>query len=130
VFTVQDPNPYEWRKSDDDSGEIDGSGWPAGLTEYRDGVFYAAHVGFDYWHRRMPGAAPTFHSETTEGPFKGLTITVDENEVSVDYPFDNQIGGTTQYSLIIRRSTGRFIETFTSKNAPVTTHTGTCLVYR
>jgi len=67
---------------------------------------------------------------TASGRYKGLKIDIDDSELSIDFPFNNQIGGTTQYSLTIRRSTGRFIETYSSDNTATTTHSGTCLIYR
>ena len=44
--------------------------------------------------------------------------------------FTNANDTTTEYSLTIRRSTGRFTETFASEKRPLTVGTGTCLIYR
>jgi len=93
-------------------------------------VFYTVKDGRASWYRSGPDDEPLFHSEATEGMFKGLNITIDQTEILIDYPFNNQNGGTTQYSLTIRRSTGRFVETLESEAKTVSTHLGSCLIYR
>ena len=130
LIHVQPPSPYIWRTADDGVGQTQDFQSSVNLTEYRDGVFYTIKDGRASWYRSSPNSEPLFHSESTQGIFKGLKITVYPTEISFDYPFNNQNGGTTQYSLTIRRSTGRFTETFTTETAPVTTHSGSCLIYR
>lgn len=124
IFHVGAPEKDGWEKAEDNVGQTQGFKKTAGLTEYRDGVFYTDHSVREYWRRFRPDEEPLFHSES-----KDLKITIDGTEISIDYPFTNQSNGTTQYSLTIRRSTGRFVETFTGDAAPVT-HSGTCLVYQ
>ena len=128
VFHTDALSPYGWRPPDDGVGQIQESS--ANLLEYRDGIQYSAKSARRYWYRYGPDDKPVFHSETTEGRYKGLKIDIDDSELSIDFPFNNQIGGTTQYSLTIRRSTGRFIETYSSENTATTTHSGICLIYR
>jgi hypothetical protein len=128
IFHMNPLSRYGWVKSEDRVGQIQYSS--AGLTEYRDGVLYQFKDARRYWYRYSPDDEPMFHSETTDGMFKGLKVDILDTEISVDYPFKNQNGGTTEYSLSIRRSTGRFTETFRSESEPATTYSGTCLIYR
>lgn len=131
VFHMQAPSKstYAWKESDDGVGQTQRLSAFASLEEYRDGVLYTFSPGVGYWRRYSHDGEPTFYSESTEGPHKGLKIDIEATEISIDYPFKNQNGGTTQYSLTIRRSTGRFIETFSVEHTPSTTHSGTCLIY-
>ncbi|MGA3016014.1 MAG: hypothetical protein ABSF62_02765 [Bryobacteraceae bacterium] len=128
IFHVDAPNTWTWKKSDDEDGQIQTS--RATLTTYRGGLLDVAKAGLGYWRRSWSGQEPYFDSESTEGIFKGLKITILPTQVFVEYPFQNQNGGTTQYSLTIRRSTGRFTETFAVNDTPSTTNSGTCLVLR
>ena len=130
IFHVDAPNPYGWRQSADGVVQTQEGKSSATLTEYRNGVLYTFRGDLQYWHRSGSGSEEFFHSETTEGLSKGLDITIRDVQIYVAYPFESQNGGTTEYSLAIRRSTGRFIETFESKNVPTTNHSGACLIYR
>lgn len=130
IIHVEPPSAYGWRKDGSNVGQTQEITSSVSLTEYRDGVFYTMKDGRGYWRRFSPDEDPMFHSESTEGMFKGLKISILGAEIFIDYPFENQAGGTTQYSLTLRRSTGRFIETFAGENAPTTTHSGACLIYR
>jgi len=126
IFRSEPPSEYGWKKLED-GGETQEFTSAAMLTEYRDGVFYRVEDGRGYWRRYLP--EPVFHSEAKGGLFKGLKVTIDDTEISIEYPFRNDTTETTNYSLIIRRSTGRFIETYAGKGIPIT-HSGTCLIYR
>lgn len=130
IFHVEPPSPYGWRKAEDGVGQTQESKSSANLTEYRDGVFYTIKDARAPWYRSSADSEPLFHSEPTEGMFKGLKVTIDPTEVFINYPFDNQSGGTTKYSLTIRRSTGRFVETLETESRTVATHSGSCFVYR
>jgi hypothetical protein len=130
IFHVEAPTQYswQWEKLDGGAGERQHA-LPA-LAEFRDGVLYRTTLGIGYWYRFGPGKEPTFKSEPDERLKETAAVFMDDTEIFVDHPFKNQNGGTTQYSLTIRRSTGRFVETFAGENAPITTHSGTCLIYR
>jgi len=130
IVNVEEPRPYGWKKLDDNGVEEQQFKSSVKLTEYKEGVFNSIKNGREVWRRSSPDDEPLFYSEATEGLFKGLKIVVDEAEITIDYPFNNQNGGTTQYSLTIRRSTGRFIEAFTSEITHTTTQSGSCLIYR
>lgn len=129
VFHSEAPGKEGWQNSDD-GGEAPIWKSTVTLIEYRDGVFYSSKISRDYWRRFSPTDAPIFHSETKDGRLAGLTISIDATEIYVDYPFKNQNGGTTQYSLTIRRSTGRFVETFAGDGTSPTTDSGSCIIYR
>lgn len=106
---------------------------PQFLAEFRNGVLYNNTLAFGNWNRYSFGkevTEPTFTSRSDEGHDDGAIVIIDAGEIAIEYPFKNQNSGTTQYSLTIRRSTGRFIETFSVENTPSTTHSGTCLIYR
>lgn len=130
IFHADDPGRYGWKKSDDGFGEMKQFPTSARLTEYRDGVSYSIKDGRASWYRSAPDAQPVFNFESKDGRFKGLTIDIYPAEILVAYPFDNQASVTTQYSLAIRRSTGRFTETYSSEGTPSTTHSGTCVMYQ
>jgi hypothetical protein len=97
------------------------------LTEYRDGVSYTVKDGSASWYRSTPDSQPVFRSESTDGKFK---INIYSTEIFIEHQFTNQNGGTTQYSLTIRRSTGRFTESYSSEGIQNVTHSGTCAIYR
>jgi hypothetical protein len=127
IFNAEPPAKYSWEKAA--VGEKQATYLPQ-LEEYRNGVHYGYKFGRGFW-RRHGDEQPRFESdEQTTGRNKGLDIEIDGDEISIDYQSTNQHDGTTQYSLTIRRSTGRFIETFVADNTPTTTHSGTCLIYR
>jgi hypothetical protein len=130
IFTVVEPFESEWKKSDHGVGQIQKYESDAYLYEFRDGVSYMTHYAREYWRRIVPALGPEYHYQATQGTDKGLYINIDDTEISIDYPFKNQNGGTTHYSLTIRRSTGRFTETFAVDTAPFLKHSGTCLIYR
>lgn len=102
------------------------------LGDFRNGILYhTATIGGE-WNRYHFGkelTEPTFTSSDEEYN-KGATVNIDAVEAFVEYPFQNQNSGTTQYSLKIRRSTGRFTETFWINNVSVSENSGTCLIYR
>lgn len=50
------------------------------------------------------------------------------SQISVHYDFTNRDKGTTRYSLTIQRSTGRFIESFSTKDSPSDEQTGSCVI--
>lgn len=126
IFRVRAPYRDLWKQPDDHVGETQPSSET--LTEYRDGVLYNVVAGLGYWWRSSPDGEPEFTLQNSR--IEGLMLAIFPTEISIDYPFKKQNGGTTHYSLTIRRSTGRFIETFAGENTPITTHSGTCLIYR
>jgi hypothetical protein len=69
---------------------------------------------------------PIFEFEAGDGRNKPLQIYVDD-EIRIDYDFQNTANEIVSYSLTIRRSTGRFIERFKTPNAPGSEDSGTCL---
>jgi hypothetical protein len=129
IFHVEPPSPYGWRTAEDGVSQTQESKSSANLTEYRDGVFYTIKDVRAPWYRSSADSDPLFHSESTEGMFKGLKVTIYPTEIFIGYPFDNQSDGTNTYSLTIRRSTGRFVETLETESRTVA-HLGSCFVYR
>jgi hypothetical protein len=63
IFHVRVPEKDGWEKADDDVGQTQGFKKTAGLTEYRDGVFYTDHSVREYWRRFRPDEEPLFHSD-------------------------------------------------------------------
>jgi hypothetical protein len=130
IFHVKDPTEYFWLRLDDSSKGEKQYGSPV-LAEFRNGLLYRTTNGIGYWFRSSPTEKePIFKSRPDENYNDGATVIIAGTEISIDHTFKNQNGGTTQYSLTIRRSTGRFIETFASADTPGRTHSGTCLIYR
>jgi hypothetical protein len=106
-------------------------GWAsAEVEEYRGGFFYSFRAGDGNWTHTVPADESTFESQTTDGLFKGLKIAIDSTEIEIDYPFTDQSRGKVDYTLSIRRSTGRFVERFTSERYPPVTYSGMCIVYK
>jgi len=131
IFRVEQPIPSApWIKDKDGKGENHVVLSSAFFSEYRNGVLYALRFGLQNWHRVDESSEPTYEYEATRGEWKGLKISIDGTEITVEYPFTNANSTTTEYSLTIRRSTGRFTETFASEKRPLTVGTGTCLIYR
>ena len=130
LFHLEEPTQYMWQTLEGDAKGQTQYASPV-LAEFRDGVVYDTRAVIGAWYRHSPTDKEPLFKIRSDSPFNdGSTLTIDTAELSVQYPFKNQDGGTTQYSLVIRRSTGRFIETFAVENAPTTTHAGTCLIYR
>jgi hypothetical protein len=113
------PRRDGWKK--DDIGEKQWETSAVALTEYRDGVFYAVKKGRSTWYRIAASEEPFLSFYPTEGLLtKDVGISIDGSESTASYSFKNQSGGTSQYSLTIRRSTGRFTETFSAEGTPDT----------
>src|ERR1035437_10032167 len=103
------PRRDGWKK--DDIGEKQWETSAVALTEYRDGVFYAVKKGRSTWYRIAASEEPFLSFYPTEGLLtKDVGISIDGSESTASYSFKNQSGGTSQYSLTIRRSTGRFTD--------------------
>jgi hypothetical protein len=100
----------------------------AALVEYdryKDGVSEDEQVYIgNYTRYSYPGMTPSFRSEVDEkDKTRGASIT--DSEISIYYTYDNAVGGKTTYSMQIRRSTMRFVETFRSGDTQ-TNETGYC----
>jgi hypothetical protein len=139
IFHMKPLSSSAWQWSNDAQWQIQYSGFL--LSEYRDGVRYRFEGVGHYWHRSNSdsepifspesigkNATPTFYPKST-----GHRFFITDTEISVDYPFLNQNNGTTQYSLVIRRSTARFTESYTAVGAggtpTIIKHSGSCFVY-
>jgi hypothetical protein len=55
-------------------------------------------------------------------------ITIGDSTINVNYRFENNNSGTTNYALVIQRSTGRFKEVFTPSSGEPFEKSGTCIV--
>ena len=129
-------NPIgRWEKDDKRRGERRQA--VVFLIEYRDGLRFQERIGFGYWHRRdLQDHNPTFEAEqktaSALSPDAGswtARAKADNAEIEIGYSFTNQSDSITEYALSIRRSTGRFYETFTDQKNAVK-QAGTCRVYR
>jgi hypothetical protein len=93
---------------------------------------------FDEYKKGMPGdyqrhtelvndpLAPPEDKPTAMSPTMGETnATVDPSGITVSYSFPNGNGGKTDYKLVIRRSTKRFVETYEADKNTYT-ETGHC----
>jgi hypothetical protein len=132
IFHIGAPGPKLWKKWEKvDVGPVETqSGFPA-LTEFREGVFYHEAIGMGDWTRyNNLDTLPTFTLRPNGGNTDGMAIVIGETEISVTYPFKNRNDETTQYELTIRRSTGRFSETFAVNEKRIVIHSGTCLIYQ
>jgi len=94
------------------------------LTQNSSAAFQGAH----YWLERFNADNNGTFSQVDD-PSHGH-ISVDETSIYVHYSFTNRADDATDYMLMIRRSTGRFTQTFKpSKGEPLEDH-GTCLVFK
>lgn len=125
---MSQPGEYGWEKAEDGEGERYRS--RASFTEYRNGLLYEFKDHSGAWYRYDKDDEPIFRFEVKDGREKGFKVSVFDAEISVEYPFENQNGTTTHYSITIRRSTGRFTEAFEVENSPAQTHLGSCLIYK
>lgn len=125
IVHFYDPSPREWES--DKHGESQSS--RVIVREFRDGVLYDIKGIVGDWTRYRSEDEPVFEGER-DGPFKDVTI--DQEQIHLEYPLKNLNGGTTRYSLTIRRSTGRFTERFDAEeNTSLSSASaGTCLIYR
>jgi hypothetical protein len=130
IFHVNAPTDNRWEKLG--GGKEQQASWQV-LGQFRNGVLYHNATVFGDWHRYSSGkeaTEPLFMSLSDKESNEGATVNIDAVELSIEYPFKNQNSGTTQYSLTIRRSTGRFTETFAVDNVSVSENSGTCVIYR
>jgi hypothetical protein len=132
VFHIEPPSSYGWRKGTTGNETQFQIGI---LKEYREGVLYLWNNGYGNWVRFPPDKDETFEpapAEPASNSPNAIRMSVLGGEVLVEYPFTNQSNGTTEYSLTIRQSTGRFVETFDVKDSPnlTTKHLGSCAIYR
>ena len=126
MISFREPRKYLWKQAKDSTDETQLAFLR--VDEYRDGVSRSFKTADGVWRRYRADTQPFMEIDMKDG-FKG---TVSENELVISYPFKNQEGGMTQHSLSLRRSTGRFMESFTivpSTNS-FATASGSCLIYR
>ena len=110
------PNSTRWSSSKE-LGEAQMS--KLAYSDFRQGILYDAALIDGIWTRRGSGDdAPAFDGLETVGPWKGAIAKIDQSQLLITHPFANLAGGTTRYSLTIRRSTGRFNETFDVEGPP------------
>lgn len=121
--------PRGW--SQPDSSDAQSTRGLASLVEYRNGVSSKAKLGLGTWSRvpSFGGAADRFAYSPVEGRDKGLQFIIDSDEISVDFDYQNLDSERVFYSLQIRRSTGRFAETFKIQKVQVE-DSGTCFIYK
>jgi len=131
MLHFEEPRNYGW-KADSEGGEGgEKQQFPSSVSfaTYRDGIMDDFEGNYGYWWRSDSNDdTGLFHTEST-AVFKGFKVTIAGSEISVQDPFMNQNGGITRYSLTIRRSTGRFSETFDVDGKTSSTDSGTCLIY-
>jgi hypothetical protein len=102
----------------------------ASYTQYRDGVLGDFRAWLGYWKRLSFQQDEDAHI-SIDNPKHGK-LYADRNEIKIGFGYENQLHTTTAYLLSIRRSTGRYQETFTAANKkgdqPTTNEvTGHCL---
>lgn len=109
---------------------------PVFVSDYVDGATDPLGVGLTVvgkWTRRKD--SPTFPSfnafdrpvdpnDTTHTS----TVNINTDEFRLEETFQNVAGGVTNYALTIRRSTGRFTETYSDKGA-LTEYDGRCSIF-
>ena len=84
------------------------------FSEYEDGVSSLSRFVQGMWTRVTDLKEPSFKSEGYNQPTDKAEI--DALEVLLQYAFKNQTGSSTTQTVRIRRSTGRFIRSFSSPN--------------
>ncbi len=127
IFHVTEPTPNDWERAEH-SRETQKAA--AVFAEFRNGVNYHDTFAPGVWIRMNSFDKDPFFKFPDQYAHDRESVFIDPAEITIDYPFDDQHGGTTQYSLVIRRSTGRFLETFAVKTTASSTNSGTCLMYK
>ena len=90
----------------------------------RAALFEGAH----YWLENFDS---THYDELAkQDDAKYAQIAIDESSIYVRYNFKNSSGGATDYTLTVRRSTGRFTETFKPSLSDSFDSAGTCLIFK
>jgi hypothetical protein len=110
-----------------ESGRWKNIGKPqAGSAFEQDASFEGARMWVKEWNEKNEQKLPAEDDSTL------LHAGVDPTQINVEYAYENQAGGTTNYSSVIQRSTLRFSET-TSPNDNDTisvSKSGTCMVFK
>ena len=88
------------------------------------------------WHAPIYKGAGTFISDyinfkEQNKEDKDVGVSIDDEQISVAYKYENKLEETIRYELVIQRSTGRFSETFqkVKQQIPIQENIGYC-VYR
>lgn len=113
-FVFEVGPPYEFRPAKGNPALEESSLETAAYSKYERGVFSDFRPWIDHWRKtRTLGS----DSETFQSTNRGSACFIDSAEVVIGFRFQNVKGTQTDYTLHIRRSTGRFVETFATKNA-------------
>jgi hypothetical protein len=105
----------KWSRKADDQGRPERNG-------------AASFDGAHYWLENTDAA---HYDELAKGDdAKYAQVSLDESSIYVRYSFKNNGDSTTEYTLKIRRSTGRFTETFKSSLSDSFDSAGTCLIFK
>ena len=112
--------PTEWQKTE--LGALTGRSTMC-MDEYENGIpnGYQHHSVLEWTRADANRGASEAMTPITKELYRGEHIargetvaTVDPGEITMSYSFANKAGGTTDYRLTVRRSTKRFVETWTT----------------
>jgi hypothetical protein len=136
---------YKWY-SDYSDDKLYTFGTVTSLT-YQDGMIAALQSEFGYWNKQFGSSG---HTARFEGQFYWLAeynkknndslskdddakeahIAIDESMIEMFYDFTNAKDGTTHYRMQVQRSTGRFIQSFSTSGVDTDEESGTCKIFK
>lgn len=128
IFELTMPSRDSWKKLGD-GGEFQDA-VTAVLEEYQDGTSYMYKLGIGEWKRMDEKDTPIYHALMKPKDGDQFEVNVSAAEIVATLFFKNQSNSTTHYSLVIRRSTGRFTEHYEAESGRTLDYTGTCLIYQ
>jgi hypothetical protein len=132
-FIFQYAKPISWSEADSDG--IRTAAGRFSFTEYRNGLASNGRYGPGTW-RQGPAVSETgpavvgFESSSSSPLNKGLNVSMDSDEIGVQFDLPTTNNETVKHAVSIRRSTGRFAETFKLQEKPLTEDVGACLVFK
>lgn len=109
IFEFDPPDDFQPMKA---NPVLEESWAMASYSKYERGTLGSFQGWADHWRKRKTQASDLakFQSKNRAGS----TCLIDSDEVVLDFNFENLKGMQIDYNLSIRRSTGRFLETYSS----------------
>ncbi len=137
------PEDREWTWSPSaDNPETQEALEPVFVSDYRHGATDSHGVGLmvvGKWTRRKDSPAlPSFYAADRpvdpNDTSRSSNVNIDNDEFRLEEEFQNIAGGVTDYTLTIRRSTGRFTESYdvkarASESGTLTEDDGRCSIF-
>ena len=103
IFSIADPYTLKFKKQP--NGFLQASGWIV-FKSYKGGQIDELQIGTGTWETPAEQSSPFFNTVPKDDP----NVYINDSQISLNHEFKNLGGGTTNYSLQIRRSTLRATE--------------------